>query len=63
MGKILDPSQALNVAEVILNAQDDTGFLDEEFIPGLVQAIVTIAGRSGAMEQILDEAADMLADG
>ena len=63
MPKILDPSQALNVAEVILDAQDETGFPNEEFIPGLIQAIIQLASRYPDGDQILDEAANFLADG
>ncbi len=65
MSQILDDSFTSSVVEVVLNAQDDSGFSDEEFIPGLVQSILDIADRhpENTREQLLDEAANLLADG
>lgn len=64
MSQILDNSQALGVSDCVLELQDDLGYPDEEFIPGLVQAIIQIARRSRSdYDQILDEAANFLADG
>jgi hypothetical protein len=64
--KILDHSQAGSIAELVIECLDDNGYSnEEEAIPGLIQAIVDLAdGRDeSAREQLLDEAADLLADG
>ncbi len=64
MTKLLDTSQAESIAEVIIEALDDAGYtVVVENIPGLVQAIVVIAENGPNTTQLLDEAADLLADG
>lgn len=62
--KILDVGQAHSISELIIEALDDNGYQTrEESIPGLVQAIVDLATEGDDPTQLLDEAADLLADG
>lgn len=64
--KILDHSQAGSIAELVIECLDDNGYASEaEAIPGLVQAIVDLADGvdEATRVQLLDEAADLLADG
>jgi hypothetical protein len=64
--KILDLSQARSVADLVIECLDDNGYqVEEEAIPGLVQAIVDLADGmdESTRQQLLDEAADLLADG
>lgn len=59
--KLLNTDYAGSVAEVVLEALDETGYLDaDEAIPGLVQAIVKLANGD---TDLLIEAGDLLADG
>lgn len=60
MPRKLDHSQADSVAEGVLDAIDDMGYTNEEAIPGLIQAIIMLARGD---DQMLDEAANLLADG
>lgn len=63
MSKILDTSRASDVEDVIMSALDDAGYSAEESIPGLVSAIYALADHTLDSEQVLDEAANLLADG
>lgn len=57
----LDLSRAHEIAdEVVSSLEYDGGYTIEEMIPGLVQAIVDLA--DGA-DELLDGAANLLADG
>lgn len=60
MPKILDESLATDIAENVLNLLYDEGYLPEEIIPGLITAVVQAADGN---DQMLDEAANLLADG
>lgn len=50
-----------SVSDIVTESLDDCGFTDPaETIPGLVEAIIKYANGD---DQLLDEAAEMLADG
>ncbi len=58
--RFLDPYRAREIAyDVILQLEDD-GHSTEEIIPGLIQAVIELAQGD---DQLLDEAANFLADG
>ena len=59
MAKVLDTTQANEVSKAVQELYDELGYSADEFVPGLIQAIIDIAPD----EQYLDEAADLLADG
>lgn len=63
MGRLLDYGEARVIASLLTDLKDETGFADEEFVPGLIQAIVDIARTHKHEIQLMDEAADLLADG
>lgn len=63
MNRILDFGSVTSIANAALELQDETGYTDEEFIPGLICAVLQIAGRHESVDQMLDEAANLLADG
>lgn len=64
MLKILDDTKAVEIGLEIIPLLEDAGYAIEEAIPGLIQAIIELADRSGkAKEALLDEAANFLADG
>jgi len=59
--RLLDHSLATEVAEIVGEALEEAGYQDRtEIIPGLIQAVINYADDH---EQILDEAANLLADG
>lgn len=61
MTRFLDTSHADIVEGIVLDALEETGYDDpSEAIPGLIAAILTLAEGN---DQLLDEAADLLADG
>jgi len=60
MARVLDTNQAGSVSDVLRTALDEAGYSMEESIPGLIQAVVDLARGD---EQVLDEAANLLADG
>lgn len=49
-----------DIAESLIEAMEDAGYTAEEVIPGCIQAIIDLANDD---EQLLDEAANLLADG
>lgn len=63
MGRLLDYGEARGVSDSIRDLQSELGFADEEFVPGLIQAVVDIARSHKHEIQMMDEAADLLADG
>lgn len=65
MSRILNRGSEATVAELVEDALDDQGFDEPELaIPGLVRAIWNIAEKSRyPASDLLDEAADLLADG
>jgi hypothetical protein len=65
MGKtrFLDQSRDSEIALLVAEFLSDEDYSPEESIPGLVQAIVLIAEKTGFPEESLDEAANLLADG
>lgn len=56
----LDDSQATDIAGAVLEELFDAGYTAEEIIPGLIQAVIDVADHD---DQLLDEAANFLADG
>jgi hypothetical protein len=60
--KVLDSAVADEVAEVVMEILDDTGFGPEEAIPGLINLVIKLAEMTSYPEQALDEAANLLAD-
>ena len=58
--KRLDESRALDIAGAVIEVLYDAGYNEEEIIPGLIQAVVEVASGD---DQLLDEAANLLADG
>lgn len=60
MPRKLDLRHAEDIAGSLSEMLDDLGYTPEETIPGLVQTILVLAG---ADDQMLDEAANLLADG
>jgi hypothetical protein len=60
--KVLDSAVADEVAEVVMEILDDTGFGPEEAIPGLINLVIKLAEMTSHPEQALDEAANLLAD-
>ena len=61
MASVLDRSQEEQVAEQIIELQDETGYTPEEFIPGLMVAARELATRSTDKGgQVLDEAVNIL---
>ena len=65
MGKILNREHENTVAELVLDALEESGYdYPDEAIPGLAAAIRKLAdtGDRTTNEQILDEAASLLAD-
>lgn len=63
MTKLLDASRAGELGALIVEDVIDTGYEPEELIPALVQAIINIASHTRYREQLLDEAANFLAEG
>lgn len=61
--RLLDHSKAREVGVYLLEQLDSESLSAEEAIPGLVQAIVMIAQTDTEEERLLDEAANLLADG
>jgi hypothetical protein len=60
----LDSFAAEDIAEdLVIDLIDDQGYSPEEAIPGLIQAVLNIAGKSRDPEGLLDAAANYLADG
>jgi hypothetical protein len=59
---VLDRSVEDEVAEVVKEVLDDTGFSPEEAIPGLISLVISLAELTRYPEQSLDEAANILAD-
>lgn len=62
MPKLLDQTRTSDIEVAVLEVIEDAGYSAEEGIPGLVQAIVTLAGLTSDELQALDEAGDLLAD-
>lgn len=60
--RLLDQSQDQIVAEAVLDTVEELGFSPEEYIPGLINAIVLAAEHTADPELALDEAANLLAD-
>lgn len=59
--QILDTTHAETVSDIVLDILNETGYDNaSEAIPGLISAILTLAEGN---DQILDEAANLLADG
>lgn len=58
--KQLDMNRVELVACVVVETLHEEGFSAVESIPGLIQAVIDIAGEN---DQLLDEAADFLLDG
>jgi hypothetical protein len=58
--KRLDESLATDIAGALVEVLADEGYSTEEIIPGLIQAVVELAKGD---DQLLDEAANLLADG
>ena len=57
----LDTNNAESIGENLIETLNDLGYTTpEEAIPGLVQAIVSLAGGD---DSLLDSAANLLADG
>lgn len=64
MPKLLTRAREDEVGVAVLDCLDEIGATPQEAIPGLVKAIYNQAEQFGyAREQVLDEAADLLADG
>lgn len=65
MSRLLNRGSEATVAELVEDILNDQGFDEPELaIPGLVRAIWNIAEKSPhATDVLLDEAADLLADG
>lgn len=59
----LDQSVDSEVAHNVIEALDEAGYSPEEIIPGLVLAIFLLAEVTNLPEEVLDEAANLLADG
>jgi CheY-like chemotaxis protein len=63
VSRILVDDQAVNVANVIVDALEEAGYEPEVAIPGLILAVTALAEVTNDPEQALDEAANLLADG
>lgn len=64
MARILTQAREDEICTAVLDCLDEIGAEPGETIPGLVKAIYNQADQFGrAREQVLDEAADLLADG
>lgn len=62
---ILNTDHANEIATEVISQLEDAGYPVEESIPGLVVAIVRLAGQSSSefiRESLLDAAANLLAD-
>ena len=62
MANVLDRSQEEVVAGILLENQEELGYVPEEFIPGLMVAARSLAANSGASDQVLDEAVQILGE-
>lgn len=60
---ILDPTHAHQIAGEVLGILEDEGYSLEEILPGLVQAILEATAEDPFEDELLDEVANMLADG
>lgn len=60
LSRILDESSATDIANETISNLEYEGYSVAEMIPGLIQAIVMLAVGD---DQVLDEAANLLADG
>jgi hypothetical protein len=60
--KVLDRGVETEVAELVKEILDDTGFSPAEAIPGLINLVITLAELTPYPDQALDEAANILAD-
>jgi hypothetical protein len=58
--RFLDPYRAREIATDIIMYLEDDGHTTEEIIPGLIQAVIELAQDD---DRLLDEAANLLADG
>lgn len=61
--RLLDRSQEVGVADAVSQVLDETGYTIEEAIPGLIREIIILARLTPYPEELLEEAADLLADG
>jgi hypothetical protein len=59
---VLDRAVEDEVAEVVNEVLDDTGFSPEEAIPGLIALVISLSELTKYPDQALDEAANILAD-
>lgn len=62
MAKVLDRGQEVGVADAVNQVLDETGYGIEEAIPGLIREIIILARKTPYPEEVLEEAADLLAD-
>lgn len=63
MTKILKTDYADSGALDFLNCMEEVGMSHEEAIPAMIQAILSISKTFVRPDDVLDEAAQMLADG
>lgn len=60
MSRNLDESRARDISTTMIAVLEDEGFSTEEMIPGFIQGVIDLAHGDDAL---LDEAANLLADG
>jgi hypothetical protein len=63
MSKILNTEYAASGSASLLECIDDLGCTNEEAIPALVETILLLAQRFRRPDDVLDEVAEMIADG
>lgn len=64
MSRLLDPTWAFDIGdELVRILVEDGGYTPEQAIPGLIRALVQFAESTNEFDQLMDESANMLADG
>jgi hypothetical protein len=59
-GKILDSGLDTDIAGLIIETLVDSGYKDEEIIPGLIMAVKLLCHATILPDQALDEAIELL---
>lgn len=60
MPRVLDEAKSEEVAGLLLDLMEDSGYVPEEFIPGLITAAKYLAAESNMEGQVLDEIVELL---